>query len=88
MNDRINMIRQRLAVLNPSELQIEDQSHLHAGHAGAKSGKGHFAITIIAEQFVGKSLLEKHRMVYSALGDAMETDIHAISIKALSPQKE
>lgn len=88
MTDRINMIRQRLAVLNPSELQIEDQSHLHAGHAGAKSGKGHFAITIIAEQFAGKSLLEKHRMVYSALGDAMETDIHAISIKALSPQKE
>lgn len=70
--------------LSPSELVIEDESHLHAGHAGAKSGKGHFRIAIAAEKFQGLRPLQKHRLVYDALGDMMETDIHALSIQIIA----
>jgi BolA protein len=66
----------------PSELLVKDQSHLHAGHAGAKEGKGHFAVTIVADAFEGMSRIERHRVVYAALGEMMETDIHALSIDA------
>ncbi len=67
--------------LAPSHLEIIDDSHLHAGHAGAKSGKGHFTVIIQSEAFTGKRPLQCHQMVYGALGDMMETDIHALSIK-------
>ena len=87
MTERIDMIKQRLQqALSPTQLQIDDQSHLHAGHEGAKSGKGHFAVYIVSEKFVGQSLIKRHRMVYDAVGDAMETDIHALSIKAETPK--
>ena len=85
--ERIEMIRQRLTeALHPDQLDIVDESHLHAGHAGAKeSGGGHFNVTITSNSFVGKSPIQCHRMVYDALGDAMQTDIHALSIKASAP---
>lgn len=83
MSDRIEKIRSRLEEkLKPSQLEIIDQSHLHAGHAGAKEGKGHFVVEITSASFSGKSLIERHRLVYEALGDLMQTDIHALSIKA------
>lgn len=86
MSERIDMIKRRLQdALSPTQIHIDDQSHLHAGHAGAKSGKGHFAVEIVSEKFIGKSLIQRHKMVYDALGDAMETDIHALSIKANTP---
>ena len=66
--------------LSPSELEVIDESHLHVGHAGAKSGLGHFAVSISAKAFANKNLLEKHRMIYDALGDMMQTDIHALNI--------
>ena len=82
---RINAIRERLtADLQPSNLEIEDQSHLHAGHAGAKSGKGHFDVTVVSAQFDGKSLIQRHRAIYAALGGLMDSDIHALSISALT----
>jgi BolA protein len=82
-NPRIEMIRSRLeAAFAPELLEIEDESHLHAGHEGAKSGGGHFQVTIVSPSFEGKSLIERHRMVYGALGDAMQTEIHALGIKA------
>ena len=82
---RIAEIRVRLtAALQPAELEIEDQSHLHAGHAGAKEGKGHFRIRIESSTFAGKTPLQRHRLIYAALGDLMETDIHALSIEASS----
>ncbi|MBN1379871.1 MAG: BolA family transcriptional regulator [Gammaproteobacteria bacterium] len=88
MADRIAVIKERLqAHLSPLELEIEDQSALHSGHAGARDGGGHFAIRIISDQFTGKSLVERHRMVYRALADAMQTDIHALSIKSLTPEE-
>ncbi len=71
--------------LHPSHLEIEDQSHLHRGHAGAKSGKGHFRIRVVAAAFDGCSLVARHRLIYTALASLMETDIHALSIEAQSP---
>jgi BolA family transcriptional regulator, general stress-responsive regulator len=85
VNTRVDTIRRQLATLEPQRLEIEDQSHLHAGHAGARSGGGHFAVLIVSHHFSGKSLLERHRMVYRALHGAMQTEIHALSIKAYAP---
>jgi len=69
----------------PTLLVIEDESHLHAGHAGAAGGHSHFRITIVAEAFRGVSPLGRHRLVYAAVGDLLETDIHALAIEASPP---
>ncbi len=88
MSERIDMIREKLtAALSPDQLDIIDESHLHAGHPGARGGGGHFNVTIVSSAFEGESLLARHRMVYDALGDAMKTDIHALSIKANTPKE-
>ena len=80
---RMNEMRERLTrELSPSELEIIDDSHLHAGHAGAKSGKGHFTVKIRSDKFEGLSRLKQQQYVFSALGDMMQTDIHALIIKA------
>jgi len=81
--DRIVLIRERLvAALAPEQIEVVDESAQHAGHAGARSGGGHFAVTLVSPAFNGKGLLERHRMVYAALGDLMQREIHALSIKA------
>jgi BolA family transcriptional regulator, general stress-responsive regulator len=81
------MIRQRLTeVFAPQSLNIIDESHKHAGHASA-GGAGHFVVEIVADAFAGKSPIERHRLVYDALGDAMSTEIHALSIKASTPDE-
>lgn len=86
MSERIDMIREKLtAAFSPIQIDIVDESHLHAGHPGARSGGGHFVATIVSESFAGKNMLARHRMVYDALGDMMQTDIHALSIKASTP---
>ena len=71
----------------PLELMIKDQSHLHAGHAGAKDGKGHFSVTIVSDKFVGTNRVQRHQMVYDALRAQLETDIHALSIRAMTPDE-
>ena len=82
-------IRRRLAAaLAPSRLDLTDESALHAGHAGARpEGESHFRMLIVAATFAGKSRLERQRMVFAALGDLMQTDIHALSITALTPDE-
>ena len=88
MSDRIERIRERLeTALAPTLLEVEDESHLHAGHAGARSGKGHFRVTIVSERFAGLPLLKRHRLVYDALADLMESDIHALAIHARAPEE-
>lgn len=88
MTDRTAMIRQHLeAALSPVDIAIEDQSALHAGHAGAQSGGGHFTVRIISDQFAGKTRIERHRMVYKALANIMHTEIHALSILPLTPEE-
>lgn len=69
--------------LEPTQLEIIDDSHKHIGHAGAKEGKGHFTVVIQSEALEGKRMLQQHRAIYDALGDMMETDIHALAIKVI-----
>ena len=64
---------------------MEDESHLHAGHAGAASGQSHYRVRIVAEAFRGLSPVARHRLVYAAVDDMLKTDIHALAIEALPP---
>ena len=83
---RVERIRVALqAALAPSRLVVTDDSHKHAGHEGARDGRGHFDVQIVSQAFAGRSPLARHRMVYAALGRMMETDIHALSIQARTP---
>lgn len=80
--DRIELIRARLEpALAPTHLEIIDESHLHVGHAGAKDGRGHFRVRIDSPRFAGLRRLQQHRLVYDALDDLMQTDIHALAIE-------
>jgi len=72
---------------SPTHLLVKDQSHLHAGHAGAQDGRGHFDVTIVSEAFAGKRPIARHRQVYDALNDMLETDIHALRITAKTPDE-
>lgn len=78
-------MRAALQSLQPSHLEIIDESHKHAGHEGARDGRGHFAMEIVSEAFVGLAPLARHRRVYQAMGEMMQTDIHALSIRARTP---
>lgn len=80
-------IQARLSLLNPSHIEIQDDSASHAGHAGAKSGGGHFLLTIVSDQFAGQMTLARHRKIYELLGDMMHKEIHALSIKAHTPDE-
>jgi len=83
---RVSRIRDRLlSELSPQSLELFDESHLHAGHAGAASGRGHFRVRIVASAFASLPPLKRHRMVYQALGPVLEQDVHALSIEALAP---
>lgn len=73
------------AVLQPQLLRVIDDSHKHAGHAGARDGRGHFTVEIVSAAFAGRSAIARHRQVYAALGELMQTDIHALAIKARAP---
>jgi BolA protein len=88
MVERVERIRQLLtAALNPSELEVGDDSHLHAGHAGAASGGGHYRVKIVSERFEGLRLVMRHRLVYDAVQGMMHTDIHALAITAVAPSE-
>ena len=87
--DRIAEIKTRLErELSPTYLDIIDESHLHAGHAGAASGAGHFSVTIVSDKFAGKSAIQQHRMVYLAVDDLMRSEIHALSIQTQVPDDQ
>lgn len=86
--DRQETIRERLeSVFEPVELLVKDQSHLHAGHAGARGGAGHFEVRIVSDGFRGLNRIERHRSVYKALSDLLESDIHALRIHATTPEE-
>ena len=89
MDDRVERIRQALdAALNPSVLEVGDDSHLHAGHPGAASGGGHYRVKIVSERFEGLRLVMRHRLVYDAVHGMMHTDIHALAITAVAPSEQ
>lgn len=86
--DRSSAIRDRLQQrFAPLELSVQDDSARHAGHAGARDGRGHFTVRVVSRDFADHSRIERHRMVYAALGELMQTDIHALSIAALTPDE-
>jgi BolA protein len=83
-----DVIRQTLEqTFKPEVLEIIDHSAAHAGHAGNRQGGGHYHVTIVAEAFEGKSLVQRHQLIYQALGDLMKDAIHALSINALPPSE-
>lgn len=83
----VEEMQHRLAALAPSVIEIEDESARHAGHEGAKGGGGHYRMRIVAAAFTGKSTLERHRMVYDALGEMMRREIHALTVRAQTPDE-
>ena len=86
--DRKKEITRLLAeAFDPETLGVEDESYMHEGHAGAKDGRGHFRVLIIASAFEDKSMIERHRMIYRVLGEMMRCDIHALSIDAWTPDE-
>jgi BolA protein len=85
--ERVEKIRQVLSArLAPVSLEIRDDSAKHAGHAGAREG-GHFSVVVVSDQFVGRTRMQRHQLVYAALAELMRTDIHALSIQARAPQE-
>jgi BolA protein len=87
-NPRVARIRTQLhSSLQPTALDVVDDSHLHAGHAGARDGKGHYSVRIVATCFAGLRPMARHQLVYRAVADMMHTDIHALSIVALAPDE-
>lgn len=87
MSDRRERILAALAVLEATQLELVDESHRHAGHEGARDGRGHYALDITSAAFSGLLPLARHRRVYQALGELMQTDIHALSIRARTPEE-
>lgn len=85
--DTLELIRQRLLELEPEQVEIADASARHAHHEGAKGGGGHYLLTIVSCKFMGKSALARHRLVYSLLNDMMHKRIHALGIKAYTPEE-
>ena len=86
--DRSNAIRDRLQQrFAPLELSVQDDSAKHAGHAGARDGRGHFTVRVVSKEFADHGRVERHRMVYAALGELMQTEIHALSISAYTPEE-
>ena len=85
---RQERLRCALQALAPTRLQVTDDSHKHAGHEGARDGRGHFSVVVVSAAFRGVAPLARHRQVYAAVGSMMETDIHALAIKALAPEED
>ena len=85
--NRMEAMRGRLAVLDPVSLDISDESHRHAGHAGARDGGGHYVLHIVSAQFAGKNMAARHRMIYLALAEMMKSEIHALTIQAQAPDE-
>lgn len=83
----MDTMRERLVALQALSIDIIDDSAMHAGHAGAKSGGGHYRMSIVSPLFAGLRTVERHRMVYQALGSLMKREVHALSINALSPEE-
>jgi BolA protein len=88
LSDRRSAIEATLATaFSPSHIEVLDESHLHAGHAGAATGGGHFRLLLVSKQFEGQSRMARQRLVYAALGDWMGSEIHALSMRTLTPEE-
>ena len=86
--ETVRRMRERLSALEPIELAIEDESALHAGHPGAASGGGHYRMTLTSAAFTGQPRVKRHRLVYDALADLMQREIHALAMILLAPDEK
>lgn len=84
---RLDAIHAAIATLAPESYTLDDESAAHAGHAGAKSGGGHYNLTIVSPKFRDLNTLARHRLIYAAMGELMQREIHALSITALTPEE-
>ena len=84
----LERMREKLAALAPLRLEIADDSARHAGHAGARGGGGHYRLSIVSPRFAGCSAMQRHRLIYEALGPMMRGEIHALGIEALAPEED
>jgi BolA protein len=85
---RFAEIRRRLeAAFQPESLELMDEGHLHVGHEGAKDGRGHFRLRMVSKRFAGQSMVQRHRAIYQAMGELMQSDIHALAIEAKTPDE-
>jgi BolA protein len=80
-------IENRLQALEPETIEVLDDSASHAGHVGARSGGGHYEVTIVSSKFAGKSRVERHRIVYELLGPLMQRQIHALALRTFAPDE-
>ncbi|RQO75956.1 BolA family transcriptional regulator [Aquitalea sp. FJL05] len=87
MSDSVALLQAALQALQPEHLEIHDDSAAHAGHAGARSGGGHYDVLIVSSRFTGLNSVARHRLVYATLGDLMKTQVHALAIRALTPDE-
>lgn len=87
MSDTVQLLEAALQTLAPEHLDIQDDSALHAGHAGARSGGGHYTLTIVSARFAGLGRVQRHRLIYQTLGDLMRSRVHALAIRALTPEE-
>lgn len=87
MSDTVALLQAALKQLAPEHLEIHDDSAAHAGHAGARSGGGHYDVLIVSTRFAGLNSVARHRLVYATLGDLMKTRVHALAIRALTPEE-
>jgi BolA protein len=85
--ETIARLRERLDTLAPLAVEIEDDSHRHAGHAGARGGGGHYNLRIVSAAFAGRKTVARHRLIYEAAGDLMRGPVHALSIRAFAPDE-
>jgi BolA protein len=86
-NDLQQLIEEKLQILEPETIALEDESAQHAGHEGARAGGGHFRLTIVSGRFTGRTKVARHRMVYGALGELMNARIHALALQTLAPDE-
>jgi len=85
---RLAEIRRRLeAAFQPESADVTDEGHLHVGHEGAKDGRGHFRLRVVSKRFAGQAMVQRHRAIYQAMGDLMQSDIHALAIEAKTPDE-
>ncbi|AVG17831.1 BolA family transcriptional regulator [Chromobacterium vaccinii] len=87
MSGTVELLETALWALEPEHLDIQDDSALHAGHAGAKSGGGHYTLTIVSARFAGLNRVARHRLIYQTLGELMAGRVHALAIRALTPEE-
>ncbi|XLM22949.1 BolA family transcriptional regulator [Chromobacterium piscinae] len=87
MSDTVQLLETALRALAPEHLDIQDDSALHAGHAGAKGGGGHYTLTIVSARFAGLGRVARHRLIYQTLGELMTSRVHALAIRALTPEE-